>query len=99
MHRRTHQICVALLALGSVLLQPPVLADSVPYGGAHASVPIDTPIGDLKKGQFLWMGGAVTNGPLVMVVSITEQRAYVYRNGVLIGATTVSTGRKHGHGN
>jgi hypothetical protein len=28
-----------------------------------------------------------------MVVSITEQRAYVYRNGVLIGATTVSTGR------
>jgi hypothetical protein len=31
-----------------------------------------------------------------MVVSITEQRAYVYRNGVLIGATTVSTGRS-GH--
>jgi len=28
-----------------------------------------------------------------MVVSITEQRAYVYRNGILIGATTVSTGR------
>ena len=26
-------------------------------------------------------------------VSISEQRAYVYRNGVLIGATTVSTGR------
>lgn len=54
---------------------------------------IDTPIDQLKKGQFLWMGGAVTSGPLVMVVSITEQRAYVYRNGVLIGATTVSTGR------
>jgi hypothetical protein len=28
-----------------------------------------------------------------MVVSITEQKAYVYRNGILIGATTVSTGR------
>jgi hypothetical protein len=33
---------------------------------------------------------------MLMVVSINEQRAYVYRNGVLIGATTVSTGRK-GH--
>jgi hypothetical protein len=28
-----------------------------------------------------------------MVVSITEQRGYVYRNGILIGATSVSTGR------
>jgi L,D-transpeptidase catalytic domain/LysR substrate binding domain len=39
------------------------------------------------------MAAAVTTGPVVMVVSITEQRAYVYRNGKLIGATTVSTGR------
>jgi hypothetical protein len=39
------------------------------------------------------MGEAVTTGPVAMVVSITEQRAYVYRNGILIGATTVSTGR------
>src|ERR1700721_2929569 len=94
MRQTTRQIYVALAAvLGGVFLQPPVLADSVPFWGAKASVPIDTPIVDLKKGQFLWMGGAVTAGPLVMVVSITEQRAYVYRNGVLIGATTVSTGR------
>jgi hypothetical protein len=68
-------------------------AASVPFWGAHASVPIDTPLDELKKGQFLWMGDAVTSGPVVMVVSINEQRAYVYRNGVLIGATTVSTGR------
>ena len=34
-----------------------------------------------------------TSGPIVMVVGVTEQRAYVYRNGILIGATTVSTGR------
>jgi hypothetical protein len=93
MHRTTHQICSMVMALGGALLQAPVLADSVPFWGAHTSVPIDTPINDLKKGQFLWMGGAVTMGPLVMVVSVTEQRGYVYRNGVLIGATTVSTGR------
>jgi L,D-transpeptidase catalytic domain len=74
-------------------LSLPALGDSVPFWGAKASVPIDTPINQLKKGEFLWMGEAVTAGPVVMVVSITEQRAYVYRNGILIGATTVSTGR------
>jgi L,D-transpeptidase catalytic domain len=68
-------------------------ADSVPFWGAKESVPADTPVSDLKKGQFLWMADAVTAGPIVMVVSITEQKAYVYRNGILIGATTVSTGR------
>jgi hypothetical protein len=85
--------CIMLSVTGSVALQAPALADSVPFWGAKASVPIDTPIYDLKKGEFLWMGEAVTAGPVVMVVSITEQRAYVYRNGILIGATTVSTGR------
>jgi len=74
-------------------LLAPAHAASVPFWGAHASVPVDTPLDQLKKGEFLWMGDAVTSGPVVMVVSLNEQRAYVYRNGVLIGATTVSTGR------
>ena len=83
-------ICGLSLAL---VLSAAAFADSVPFWGAKASVPIDTPLDALKKGQFLWVGDAVTAGPIVMVVSITEQRAYVYRNGVLVGATTVSTGR------
>jgi L,D-transpeptidase catalytic domain len=85
-------LCVILTVTGAALLAP-ALADSVPFWGAKDSVPIDTPITQLKKGEFLWMADAVSTGPVVMVVSITEQRAYVYRNGVLIGATTVSTGR------
>ena len=82
-----------VLSVVGLAIQAPARADSVPFWGARASVPIDTPIDQLKKGEFLWMGEAVTTGPVVMVVGITEQRAYVYRNGVLIGATTVSTGR------
>lgn len=82
-----------LSTLAVLALHVPALGDSVPFWGAKASVPIDTPIKHLKKGEFLWMGNAVTSGPVVMVVSLTEQRAYVYRNGVLIGATSVSTGR------
>jgi L,D-transpeptidase catalytic domain len=82
-----------ILILAILPSQVPALADSVPYWGAKASVPIDTPIDRLKRGQFLWMADVATAGPVVMVVSLNEQRAYVYRNGILIGATTVSTGR------
>jgi len=90
--RRSYHGFCSLLSLG-LLLHGVARADSVPFWGAKASVPIDTPVAQLKKGQFLWMGEAITAGPLLMVVSLTEQRAYVYRNGILIGATTISTGR------
>ena len=93
MGRAIHSLGLVLGVMACVAPQAPAAADSVPFWGAKASVPIDTPINQLKKGQFLWMGEAVTTGPVVMVVSITEQRAYVYRNGIVIGATTVSTGR------
>jgi hypothetical protein len=92
MRRITHWLLVLILAAG-IALHAPLRAASVPFWGAKASVPIDTPIDQLKKGEFIWLGEALTSGPVVMVVSITEQKAFVYRNGVLIGATTVSTGR------
>lgn len=82
-----------IVTYSGILLSAAALADSVPFWGAKVSVPLDTPLDKLKRGEFLWIGDALTSGPIVMVVSITEQRAYVYRNGVLIGATTVSTGR------
>jgi hypothetical protein len=86
--------CLSVIAATAIVaLQAPALADSVPFWGAKASAPIDTPIAQLQKGEFVWMGNAVTSGPVVMVVSLNEQRAYVYRNGVLIGVTSVSTGR------
>ena len=59
-----------------------------------ASVPIDTPAAALKPGEFIWSPEVVPEGPLVMVISITEQRAYLYRNGFRIAVSTVSTGKK-----
>src|ERR1700722_1223871 len=90
---RTIRWSLGALSVMGITLHTAAQADSVPFWGAKASVPIDTPINQMKQGEFLWMGEALTTGPVVMVVSITEQRAYVYRNGILIGATTVSTGR------
>jgi hypothetical protein len=47
----------------------------------------------LRPGEFVWHPEAAPRGPLLMVVSIPEQRAYLYRNGVRIAISTVSTGK------
>ncbi len=50
----------------------------------------------LKPGQFLWTPDRAPSGPVVVVVSIPDQRVAVYRGGRLIGASTCSSG-KPGH--
>jgi len=47
----------------------------------------------LAPGQFEWQPQRSPGGPVLMVVSIDDQMAYVYRNGVQIARSTVSTGR------
>lgn len=50
----------------------------------------------LKPGRYEWHPDVSKEGPVNVIVSLTQQEAFVYRGGVLIGRTTVSTGRK-GH--
>lgn len=71
-------------------------AEGTPFWGAKAPVPYDTPTQNLKNGEFTWAPEVAPEGPILVVVSLDEQRAYAYRNGVQIGASTVSTGKK-GH--
>ena len=47
----------------------------------------------LAPGQFLWHPEIAPQGPIVLVVSLDEQRAYVYRNGMAIGVSTISSGK------
>ncbi len=46
--------------------------------------------------DYFWHPELSPSGPVVLVVSLDEQRIYVYRNGVAIGASRVSSG-KPGH--
>jgi hypothetical protein len=85
-------ILVLALALG---LSGSALAET-PFWGATTPRPIETPPHLLKKGEFTWAPQAVPAGPILVLVSLDEQRAYTYRNNILIGAATVSTG-KPGH--
>lgn len=81
---------LALLALlfASASLQ------AIPLWGAKTSSPADTAPADLKPGQWIWSGDRKAHGPMAVIISLTEQRAYVYRNGVLVAVSTVSTGKK-----
>ena len=53
-------------------------------------------ISKLKPGQFTWHPERSPGGPVAIVVSIPDQRVYVYRNGIRIAVSTCSTG-KPGH--
>ena len=58
--------------------------------------PTGKPTGPLKPGEYWWNPQISPAGPVVVLVSLPLQTASVYRNGILIGRSSVSTGAK-GH--
>lgn len=60
--------------------------------------PLDSPsvaavVAAMKPGDYLWAPELAPAGPLLLIVSLEAQRAYLYRNGIPIGVSTISTGR------
>ena len=49
---------------------------------------------DLKPNQYIWNPDAAPDGPVGIIVDLTNQMLYVYRNGKQIGRSAVSTGIK-----
>jgi L,D-transpeptidase catalytic domain len=83
-----------LILISALLTFIPAFSSAQEPAKPVASAPIDTPPSALKPGEFIWSPELAPSGPLVMVVNITEQRAYLYRNGLRIAVSTVSTGKK-----
>jgi hypothetical protein len=50
-------------------------------------------ISDLKPGDYTWHPERSPVGPVVVVVSLPDQRVHVYRNGIRIAVSTCSTGK------
>lgn len=50
--------------------------------------------GELNASRYKWHPERVPNGPLAIIVALTKQRVYVYRNGIQIGVSTSSTGKE-----
>ncbi len=78
---------VSLLATTFAMEKPSFHTQGAPTG---------KPTGALKPGQYWWNPQLSPQGPVVVLVSIPQQTMHVYRNGILIGRSTVSTGTK-GH--
>ena len=73
-----------LLLLASLPMTAAVAAEDTAPAGPLA----------LKPGQFLWHPEIAPDGPVVLVVSLDQQLAYVYRNGIAIGISTISSGKR-----
>ena len=80
--------CVAVLSCLAASLG---CAQSIEAGNEQKAL---TP--DLKPGDYVWQPEVSPAGPVAIIVSLAEQAMYVYRNGVRIGRSTVSSG-KDGH--
>jgi hypothetical protein len=96
--RRNHGSFVApracsLFVACSLLIASPTLAS-----GSKVSSPLALAkqAEKLKPGDWVWAGNIAPNGPVLVYVDLDRQRATVYRNGVRIAVTTISSG-KPGH--
>lgn len=79
---------IILVALATIFAQAGLLAQPTLESGSVMQA-----AERLKAGEFLWAPDVAPEGPVLLVVSLATQRAVIYRNGVPIGITTVSTGR------
>jgi hypothetical protein len=78
-------VLLAVLSVGT--------AHASPFWGARESRAVGTAPAALQPGEWVWNPSAAPSGPITVLVSLGEQRAYAYRNGVRIGYASVSSGR------
>lgn len=79
-----------LLAATAFFLPVPLHAQ----GAKVTSAPeLARAIDRLKPGQWVWAPQVAPNGPVIIYVDLSKQVAIVYRNGVRIGASTISSGK------
>ena len=97
------KLALALAVAGAIALMPaaPALASlETPEAKAEAAdaammarLHMEEVFGPklLKPGQYVWRKGSFDGEPLV-VVSLSDQRAYLYRGDALVAAAAISTG-------
>src|SRR6266403_709998 len=77
-------ISIGLLTASQAMERPSFHTKGTPTG---------KPTGTLKPGEYWWNPQLSPSGPEVLLVSIPQQTMHVYRNGILIGRSTISSGK------
>ena len=99
---RSYRMPTAALALAMSLVLTPWQAMARDAAKTPAATATAKPKGlvegpadgrDLAPGQFQWDPQAAASGEMVVVVSLPEQRLHVYRDGMRIGVSTISSGK------
>jgi hypothetical protein len=79
------------------LFKAAAAASLLPLTGSLAHGQLVRKLADeLNNGEYNWFPERSLSGPLLIIVSIPDQKVHVYRNGVRVAASTCSTG-KPGH--
>lgn len=95
-----HPVATSTIRVVGAVLCAAVLVVATPARaqGAKVSAPVELArqADDLKPGEWVWAPEIAPRGPMLVFVDLSKQVATVYRNGVRIGVSTVSTG-KPGH--
>jgi hypothetical protein len=77
-------------ACAAFVIPSPADAKAIALGGR----PIIEVAGTLQPGDFVWAPQLSPDGPALLVVNLATQRAVLFRNGVPIAATTISSGKE-----
>ncbi len=80
------------LACGTFIALAICSAPAYSFTSLETPAPIEDRAASLEPGQYVWHPELAADGPVQIVVSVPMQTAFVFRGGVLIGASTVSTG-------
>lgn len=91
---QSSRLLIPALALATWVAIPSPAQEAT---AAPAAEPTETVPPKLQPGEFDWHPERSPAGPVLIVVSRDDQLVYVYRNGIEIARSTVSTG-KPGHG-
>src|ERR1700759_2119766 len=83
-----------LTALTIALTLATAAAQAMEKPAAHTKgTPSGKATGPLKPGEYWWSPRLSPSGPVTVLVSIPQQTMHVYRNGILIGRSTISSGK------
>lgn len=82
-----------IIAISIALIAVLTSADAMQQPSFHTKgTPTGKPTGPLKPGEYWWSPTVSPNGPVVVLVSIPQQTMHVYRNGILVGRSSISSG-------
>src|SRR5438477_5635861 len=73
-----------------------IVAMAAPAFASHAnpSFLVQADASALAPGAYRWEPSIAPDGPMDMVINLGAQRAFVYRDGMLIGISTISSGKR-----